>query len=107
MTFKTPFVEFRREETELSVPHHFERQVVQYPDKLAVKTTTREISYADLNKTSNRLARAIADSCGVANEPIAMVLEHGAPSVIGFLAILKAGKICVPLDPAYPPVRLQ
>jgi amino acid adenylation domain-containing protein len=107
MPFKTPFVEFRREETELSVPRRFERQVVQYPDKLAIKTTTREISYAELNKTSNRLARAIADRCGVASEPIAMVLEHGASSVIGFLAILKAGKICVPLDPAYPPTRLQ
>jgi amino acid adenylation domain-containing protein len=107
MPFKTPFVEFRREETELSVPQHFERQVVQYPDKLAVKTTTREISYAELNKTSNRLARAIVDRCGVACEPIAMVLDHGASSVIGFLAILKAGKICVPLDPAYPPARLQ
>jgi amino acid adenylation domain-containing protein len=107
MPFKTPFIEFRREETELSLPHHFERRVVQYPDGLAVRTRTREISYAELNKTSNRVARAIAHRCGVANEPIAMVLEHGASSVIGFLAILKAGKICVPLDPAYPPARLQ
>jgi amino acid adenylation domain-containing protein len=102
-----PFVEFRSEETELSIPHRFERQAAKYPDELAIKAPTREITYGELNKSSNCLARAIIANRGEANEPIAMVLEHGPSSVIGFLAILKAGKICVPLNPANPPARLQ
>ena len=41
----------------------------------------------------------------VREEPIALLLENGAPKIAGIVGVLKSGKICVPLDPSYPEAR--
>ena len=100
------FVEFNKEEIEQSIPDRFERMVQKYPDRLAVKTEHHELTYDMLNQAANRVARAILQR-GEGNEPIALLLEHGASAVAAILGILKAGKIYVPLDTAYPQTRIS
>ena len=39
------FIRFEKEETEQSIPQRFEQQVSRYPDRLAVKTSDRAITY--------------------------------------------------------------
>ena len=101
-----PFIKFEKEEIEQSIPERFEKQVVMYPDRLAVKDQNSQLTYDQLNQTANRVARAILAQRGEAEEPIALLLEHGVPAVVGILGVLKAGKIYAPLDPSYPRARL-
>ena len=99
------FVEFKQEEIEQSIPERFEKIVRQYPKRIAVKTHHHNLTYDELNKAANRIARAILARAGEGQEPVALLFEHGASIVAAILGILKAGKIYVSLDPAFPQTR--
>ena len=99
------FVEFKQEEIEQSIPERFEKIVRQHPKRIAVKTHHHSLTYDELNKAANRIARAILARVGEGQEPVALLFEHGAPIVAAILGILKAGKIYVSLDPAFPQTR--
>jgi len=101
-----PFVEFEREEINQSIPARFEKQVRAHPDRIAVKSREHELTYADLNRSANRVAHAVLKQCGDSEAPVALLLDHGAPVLIGIMGALKAGKCYVPLDPWYPRDRL-
>jgi len=47
-----PFLEFKKEEIEQSIPARFEEQVRKYPERTAVKTQTRRWSYDELNQAA-------------------------------------------------------
>ena len=96
------FIEFRKEEIEQSIPERFEEQVRKHPDRLAVKTPEKELSYFELNKAANQVAHAILAQRGQGPEPVPLLLNQGIPLAIGIIGVLKAGKICMPLDPSYP-----
>ena len=96
------FIEFKKEEVEQSVPSRFEQIVRKYPGRIAVKTRNHTLTYDELNKAANRVARAILAQRGEGEEPIALLLEQGAPMIVGIIGVLKAGKSCVPLDAALP-----
>lgn len=100
------FIEFRKEEIEQSIPERFEQQVAKYPDRLAIKTQRYSLTYSELNQQANRIAHAILAQRKRAEEPIVLLLEHDAPVIAAMLAVLKTGKICVSLDPSYPPARI-
>src|SRR3990172_4912935 len=99
------FIEFQRQEIDQSIPQRFERQVAKYPDRLAVKSGNNALTYAELNEAANRLARAIIARHGSGEQPVALLLEHDVPVIIAILAVLKAGKCYVPLEPSYPRAR--
>ena len=101
------FVQFMEEYIEQSILARFEQQVARYPDRLAIKTENQQITYDELNKAANRLARAILAQRGEGEEAVALMLEHGAPILTGILGVLKAGKIYTPLDPSFPRSRLK
>jgi amino acid adenylation domain-containing protein len=100
------FVPFAREDIEQSIPARFEQQVEKYADQLALKSGDLSLSYGELNRAANRLARAIIDRQGSNPEPVALLIRQGIPAVLSILGILKAGKCYVPLDPTYPEARL-
>src|SRR5262245_24625618 len=100
------FIPFEKSEIEQSIPNRFEKIVVNYPDRLAVKTRWHAFTYAQLNATANRIAHAVLDRCGMGSEPIALLFEHGAPFILALLGVLKAGKFYVPTDPTLPCARL-
>jgi len=100
------FVEFRKEEIEQSIPSRFEQQVGKYLDRIAVKTINHTLTYDALNKMANRVAQAMLRHQGKGNEPVAMLIESDAPMIAATIGVLKAGKICVPLDPSHPQARI-
>jgi amino acid adenylation domain-containing protein len=100
------FTVFKREEIEQSIPTRFAQQVHRYPNQLAIKTKHHTFTYTTLNHLANRMAHVILAQCGEGSEPVALLFAHDAPMIAAILAVLKSGKICVPLDPAYPPARL-
>jgi amino acid adenylation domain-containing protein len=100
------FVEFKKEETEQSVPARFEKQVAKYPDHLAVKTKLHQLTYAALNRSANFVAHAIRQQSGN-DDNVGLLLEQDARAIIAIFAALKAGKIFVPLDPSLPHSRIK
>jgi amino acid adenylation domain-containing protein len=85
----------------------FEEQARRTPDAIAVKYEHKALSYAELNRSANQIGHYLR-KLGVAPEiPVGICMERGLEMVIGLLGILKAGGGYVPLDPAYPPERLN
>ena len=64
------FIEFKKEEVEQSIPERFEQQVSRYPDRLAVKTRSQQLTYQELNHTANRIAHAILEQAGDNQAPV-------------------------------------
>src|SRR6185369_15257159 len=100
------FVEFSNEEVDQSIPARFEKTVQRYPDRLAVKMGDCALTYDELNKAANRIARAIVDYRGSQPEPVVVLLEQGVPAIAAILGALKAGKFYVPVNPSFPNARI-
>ncbi|HEX2094481.1 MAG TPA: amino acid adenylation domain-containing protein, partial [Longimicrobiaceae bacterium] len=84
----------------------FEAQVERTPEALAVAFEGETLTYAELNRRSNRLAHHLRDR-GVGPEVrVGLCVERGPEMVVGLLGVLKAGGAYVPLDPGYPEDRL-
>jgi len=101
------FRPFADEATEQSIPQRFEQQVRAHGDRLAVRWDGGSYDYRALNATANRLARTILSRRGTAADPVALLFEHGGEALAAIMAVLKAGKFYVVLDPGYPPDRLK
>jgi amino acid adenylation domain-containing protein len=99
------FIEYPKEDVETSITERFEKIVGQFPGRLAVKIRNRTLTYQELNQAANRLAHAILAQRGEAQEPIALLMEHDSPLIVAIVAVLKADKICVILDPSFPKAR--
>jgi amino acid adenylation domain-containing protein len=91
------FVPFERAAIEQSIPQRFARQVAAGPDRLAVKLRSASLTYAELDRRANRVARAILARSSRA-EPVAVVVEQGLSLLPAILGILKTGRIYVPLE---------
>ena len=100
------FVAFTRDEVEQSIPSRFEKMARLYPRQIAVKSQAEILTYDALNATSNRIAHRLLRQCGDRPEPVALLAEHDALAVAAMMGILKAGKICMPLDPSHSLERL-
>src|SRR4030095_11823358 len=93
------------EEAEQSVPDCFEKQVAAYSGRLAIKTAKHALTYDALNAAANRVARVVLEKCGDSDTPVVVIFDHDVPILVAILAVLKAGKTCVVLDPSYPEQR--
>jgi len=82
-----------------------EEQVERTPDAIAVAFEGRSLTYRELNRRANRLARRLRTLKVGPEEPVAICAERSVELVVGLLGILKAGAAYVPLDPAYPAER--
>jgi amino acid adenylation domain-containing protein len=83
-----------------------EAQVERTPDAIAVVEGDTELTYRELNRRANQLARQLA-ACGVGPDVlVAVYAGRSAAVVAGLLAVLKAGGAYVPIDPSYPAERV-
>lgn len=85
----------------------FEAQARRTPDALALKHGEATLTYAALNASANRLARELQNRGVGPDQLVGICVERSLEMVIGLLGILKAGGAYIPLDPNYPPERLQ
>jgi len=93
------------EEVEQSAPDRFEKVVAAHSNRLAIKTAKHAVTYDALNKAANRVARVILEKCGDSDTPVVVIFDHDVPILVAILAVLKAGKTCVVLDPSVRLIR--
>ncbi|HEX3730984.1 MAG TPA: amino acid adenylation domain-containing protein, partial [Opitutaceae bacterium] len=84
----------------------FERQAARTPAAPAISDGQERLTYAELERRSNRLARRL-QRLGVGPDVIVgLCLGRTVDLAVGVLGVLKAGGCYLPLDPDYPADRL-
>jgi len=85
----------------------FTAQATRTPNAEAVRFNGQSLNYCQLDQRANQVA-AWLRSRGIGPESLVGVcLERSFEMVIALLGVLKAGAAYVPLDPGYPPERLE
>lgn len=91
----------------LLVHQLFERRADAQPMAIAGYCEGRNLSYGELNRLANRLARKLVANGLQANQPVGLCVKRSVDILVGMLGILKAGGGYLPLDPDYPQARLD
>ena len=86
--------------------HRFELNARDYPARIAVTTEHSTLTYAELNRQANQVARALASRGVGQGSLVAIFMERGTDLIVGLLGILKSGAAYLPLDPIYPRMRI-
>jgi len=94
-------------EAENSIPARFAQMVETHPSRPALGGGAWRPTYAELDAVTNRLANVLLSRGGNAGGRMALLMRHDAPLIAAALAVLKAGKAVVVLNPTDPPVRLK
>lgn len=99
-----------------SDPQIFERQAIhavfeaiaeQKPSTIALACDDQQLTYAEVNAKSTKIAEFLIDKKIAAEELIGVFCTRSFDMIIAVLGILKAGGAYVPLDPDYPIDRLS
>lgn len=84
-----------------------ERHVHERPDVVAIVFEDQEVTYEELNKRANRLARYMQRRGVKPEVRVGICLQQSIDMIVAVLAVLKAGGAYVPLDSSYPSKRLS
>ena len=83
-----------------------EAQTERTPYAIAVICEDEQLTYDQLNRRANKLARILVEERVGPGVLVGMLAERGIDFLIAFLAIFKAGGVYLPLDPEHPARRL-
>ena len=101
--FNKTELKYDRKETVIGL---FEKQVEKTPEKVAIKSNHKKLTYKILNEKANMLAREMLNK-GVKQHDIVGIMVNRSPEmIIGLIAILKCGATYLPIDPEYPEERV-
>jgi amino acid adenylation domain-containing protein len=90
----------------------FARQAAATPERIALVQcgdtgADTSIRYGELDALADRIARRLRAEGAGPGAVVGVCLERSIGMVAGLLGILKTGAAYLPLDPAYPPARLE
>jgi amino acid adenylation domain-containing protein len=85
----------------------FEGQAKATPHAIAVCGGGTRLSYGELDRWSNQVARRLRRLGAGPGLPVALFFERSPEMIAAMLGVLKAGSAYVPLDPAAPQSRLK
>jgi amino acid adenylation domain-containing protein len=83
----------------------FTRVARQHADRVAVTDGSVQLSYAELDRRSNRLAHVLVTRGVRREDRVGLYIERSCDMIVAILAILKSGGAYVPLDPSDPKTR--
>eukprot|EP00808_Paulinella_micropora_P024151 g61484.t1 len=86
----------------------FQEQVLKTPSHVALELGDQQLTYAELDQRAQRFAVALHTQFGVGTWAyVALCAERCVQTMVGMLAILKAGAAYVPVDPEQPDEYLR
>ncbi|WP_084262886.1 non-ribosomal peptide synthetase [Actinomadura formosensis] len=85
----------------------FVTRAADRPDRPAVVSTTRTITYGELDRHATRLGRWLRDQGVRPNTLVGVVMDKGWAQVPAVLGVLKSGAAYLPLDASLPRERLH
>lgn len=91
----------------LTLEKLFEKQVAQTPNNIAVVHRHERVTYQEINKKANQLARYLLHLGVQQGDFLAILKQRDIDFLIAILAILKTGAIYVPIDSTYPAERIR
>src|SRR5438874_3001663 len=86
-------------EAEQSIPERFAQVVARHGDHIAVSANNAEWTYTELDERSNALAVQILERSEAKSGLVVLLMDHGAGLIAAILAVLKARRIYLSLDP--------
>lgn len=87
--------------------HEIARVAAANPQSIALAYEGTQITYADLDAQSRRIARLLLERGVGIEEPVGVFLDRGPRMIAAALGILYAGACYVPLDPTLPDLRIR
>ena len=91
----------------LVVHQRIEAHAGLHPHAIAAQAGDQALSYQALNARANSLAHHLITLGVRPDDRVAVVARRGLDTLVGLLAVLKAGAGYVPVDPAHPDERLR
>ncbi len=87
-------------------PQLLAEQVTRTPDAVALVHEDTELTFAELDRRSNRIAHWLISRGVGRDDVVGLAMRRGPELLCALLGILKSGGVYLPLDPDYPPDRL-
>jgi amino acid adenylation domain-containing protein len=88
--------------------HQFiEDHAERIPGQEAVRYTGQSLTYKELNKRANGLARVLEDAGIHSDEPVGILMHRCPMMVVSILAVWKANGAYIPIETGYPLQRLK
>jgi amino acid adenylation domain-containing protein len=85
----------------------FAAQAKRRPDAVALADAQRKLTYGELDRRSNQLARELVDRGVAPGALVALCMDRGVDLPVAMLGVLRAGAAYVPIEPTYPPQRQE
>jgi amino acid adenylation domain-containing protein len=85
----------------------FERQAERTPEAVAVVFGGAQLTYRELNRSADQLARYLRQSGVGPDARVGILLERSSRMLVALLGVLKAGGAYVPLEADHPAERLS
>ncbi len=83
------------------LPSTFEQCVRAAPDAIAVREADVPIAFVELDRRANRCAHLLRAHGARPGDVVGILGGRGLQTIVAMLAVLKAGAICMPLDPRH------
>ncbi|SEM10285.1 non-ribosomal peptide synthetase [Streptacidiphilus jiangxiensis] len=83
------------------------QQAARTPDAVAVEFRGQCLTYAELDRRTDRIAAALVARPDRGSDFVGVYLERSIDMVVALLSIEKAGLAYVPIDPEYPADRVR
>ncbi|MBD1372685.1 amino acid adenylation domain-containing protein [Hazenella sp. IB182357] len=85
----------------------FENQVEATPDRTAVTCENEVLTYGQLNKKANQLARSLQRDGIGRGQVVGVYASHSTELIVSILATLKTGAAYLPIDVCATPTRIE
>jgi long-chain acyl-CoA synthetase len=92
---------------EIPLHEFLEDAAAEHPDRACTIFKGAEISFAEMNDLTDRLAAALADLGVEKGDPVAVFMPNIPQFIMAFYAILKAGGVVVATNPLYTPREIE
>lgn len=90
-----------------TVVRRFASQVAATPQAIALVCGDRQLTYAELNQASEQLAWSLLRHSINAKQRVAVCTRRSIEAIVAMLAVLRAGRAYVPVEPEWPRERLE